>query len=203
MLRVHVAVNNVLLRWTISGGREVIARAEDVAQPHGWSAEELQGKRVQHSLRASTQPLGDTWLVVVETMADTPPPPGFVGSRGAPSGPGCFTLAELDALTGALVRRVRVDDGSPFDLRYPRSEHGTWRGRSSVAAVGWGSNGRTSVGLARADGATYRLETIELAGVDVRVPMGRLSRTSEADGLMLCAIVRAEGEEDFLLLRAP
>jgi len=76
---------DVLLRWTISGGREVIARAEDVAAPHGWSAAELEGKRIQQWLRASTHPVDGTWLVVVETMADTPPPPGFLGSRGAPS----------------------------------------------------------------------------------------------------------------------
>jgi hypothetical protein len=194
---------NVLLRWTISGGREVMASAGDVAAPHGWSADELQGKRIQQWFRGSTRPVGGTWLVVVETMADTPPPRGFLGSRGAPSGPWCFTLAELDAVTGSLVRRVRLDDESPFDLVYPRSERGTWRGPKSIGAVGWGSVGRTTVGLAWADGDTYRLEAVELESVNVRVPMGVVRCDSEPDGLMLCRVARAEGEEGFLLLRAP
>jgi len=106
-------------------------------------------------------------------------------------------------VTGSLVRRVRLDDESPFDLMYPRSERGTWRGHRSIGAVGWGSVGATTVGVAWADGDTYRLEAVELAGVNVRVPMGLVRCESEPDGLMLCRVLHAGGQEGFLLLRAP
>lgn len=197
------ATRDALLRWSLAGGREVAATAEMLAAPHGWSEAQLHGKRVEHRIHSTSHVVDATWLVVIGTVADVPPPVGFIGSRGGPSGPTCETLAEVDARTGALVRRIRIDEGSPFRIEFPRSERGVWRGERAVAAVGWDGGANGDVGIAWHDGGTYRLEAVRLEGLVLLYPLGLLHLEGEPDGLMLCAVERPEAGEGYLLLRAP